>query len=473
MGQFEYFVVFAEMRTGSNFLETNLNTLRGVTCLGEAFNPHFIGYPNATSILGIDQAARDADPAYLLSEIKTHDGLAGFRYFHDHDPRILDAVLSDPTCAKVILTRNPVESYVSWKIARSTNQWKLTDVKRRKEARATFDAPEFAQFVADIQGFQTTVLHRLQTTGQVPFLIDYDDLQSVEVLNGLATFLGTTARLEAIDQSLKVQNPAPLCEKVVNFAEMEEALLGADPFSLNRLPDFEPGRTPAVPTYVTGVRASVLFLPIKGAPVEEVKTWMAALDGVDLDMLPTRMSQKDLRGWKKRTPGHRSFTVLRHPVARAHYAFCNFILGLGPQSYAAIRQTLVKRYDVPIPDGAPNAEYSRDAHRAAFAAFLRFLKPNLAGQTAIRIDAAWCSQSHALQGFGGICLPDRVIREKDMAHDLAQLARALGYPDPPNMTFGAENAPYRLDEIYDEDIERRTAAAYARDYLIFGFDRWG
>ncbi|MDX1782140.1 MAG: nodulation protein NodH, partial [Thalassovita sp.] len=46
--RFDYFVVFAEMRTGSNFLETNLNAFPGLTCYGEAFNPHFIGYPNAT-----------------------------------------------------------------------------------------------------------------------------------------------------------------------------------------------------------------------------------------------------------------------------------------------------------------------------------------------------------------------------------------------------------------------------------------
>ena len=42
-GSFTSFVVLAEMRTGSNFLEANLNALEGVTCHGEAFNPHFIG----------------------------------------------------------------------------------------------------------------------------------------------------------------------------------------------------------------------------------------------------------------------------------------------------------------------------------------------------------------------------------------------------------------------------------------------
>lgn len=62
----------------------------------------------------------------------------GFRYFHDYDPRVLDIALDDPRCAKVILTRNPLESFASWNIAQETGQWKLTNVKRRRDAKATF-----------------------------------------------------------------------------------------------------------------------------------------------------------------------------------------------------------------------------------------------------------------------------------------------------------------------------------------------
>lgn len=74
---FDYFVVFAEMRTGSNFLETNLNAFDGLTCHGEAFNPHFIGYPNSGEILGVTQAMREADPVRLIQEIKAQPGVLG------------------------------------------------------------------------------------------------------------------------------------------------------------------------------------------------------------------------------------------------------------------------------------------------------------------------------------------------------------------------------------------------------------
>ncbi len=53
MSRFDYFVVFAEMRTGSNFLESNINAFDGLVCHGEAFNPMFVGYPGLTDLLGV------------------------------------------------------------------------------------------------------------------------------------------------------------------------------------------------------------------------------------------------------------------------------------------------------------------------------------------------------------------------------------------------------------------------------------
>ena len=43
MGGFSSFVLLGGMRTGSNYLEANLNALPGLHCLGELFNPHFFG----------------------------------------------------------------------------------------------------------------------------------------------------------------------------------------------------------------------------------------------------------------------------------------------------------------------------------------------------------------------------------------------------------------------------------------------
>lgn len=358
--RFQSFVVFAEMRTGSNFLESNLNALDGVACLGEVFNPYFIGYPDADDVLGVTLDERLDDPLPLLDKIRqTRSQLSGFRFFHDHDPRILDAVLDDAECAKIILTRNPADSYVSWKIAQETNQWKLTNSARRKEAVAEFDAAEFETHLADLQNFQISLLNRLQKSGQTAFYIAYEDLQDLDVINGLAKWLGTPSRLPALDNALTRQNPAQISDKVKNFADMETALAGLDRFNLNRTPNFEPRRGPVIPTYLACPQTPLLFQPIASAPRDCVTGWMAKLDGVGMDGLVTEFGQKTLRQWKRKHRGHRSFTVLRHPLARAHDAFSTKLLVTGPNCFTAIRKMINRTQKLDLPDALSAEDIGR------------------------------------------------------------------------------------------------------------------
>ncbi|WP_336096867.1 nodulation protein NodH [Roseovarius sp. CH_XMU1461] len=470
--RFDYFVIFAEMRTGSNLLESNLNAYDGLQCHGEAFNPIFIGYPNKTEILGITQSMRDADPLRLIATIREHsEGLGGFRLFHDHDSRAIDHCLNDPRCAKIILNRNPAESYVSLKIAQETGQWKLTNVKRRRDAKARFDAAEFDAHVSALQEFQRKLMRQLQLTGQTGFYIGYDDLNDLDILNGLARFLGCETQLETLETQLKIQNPEPLSDKVSNFDDMARALAGEDRFNLTRTPDFEPRRGPAVPKFITGARAPLLFMPMPSGPTDEVTAWLAALDGVAPDTLPTQLKQKDLRHWMRSTAGHRSFTVLRHPVARAHAAFCQRILHTGPQSFDAIRRVMRNFHKLPIPGNGPDDGYDRRAHHAAFLAYLDIIKANLRGQTSFRVDPNWATQTTVLQGFGGFRLPDQILREDELGSALPALAARLGY-EAGTAASAEDDTPFALAEIYDSEIESSVADIYQKDYVEFGFGPW-
>ncbi|MQY41923.1 nodulation protein NodH [Epibacterium sp. SM1969] len=465
---FDYFVIFAEMRTGSNFLESNLNALAEVSCHGEAFNPVFVGYPKYEDLLGLTLEARDAAPFELLDRMKAAEGLNGFRYFHDHDPRVLEHVLDDPRCAKIVLTRNPLESYVSLKIARETGQWKLTNVKRHKSALVDFNADEFSAHLEGLQRFQIELMQGLQQRGQTAFYLAYEDLQNLEAMNGLAQWLGVSDRLSALDNKLKPQNPDPIQSKLSNPQALETAFDALDVFNLSRTPCFEPRRGPAVRDYIGAAETPLLFMPIAGGHNTPILRWMAALDGVQLNDLNEITGQKDLRGWMRARPGYRSFTALSHPVERAFDVFCSDVLHSKEPRYKKIRTLLRGHYAVELPErGTAGAS----AYRSGFVAFLDLVKRALNGQSVVRVDPRWASQSQILMGFKELCPPDFVFRQSELALDLPYLAQKLGV-DASADFITAERAEPHLAEVYDQTVEDAARAAYRRDYLLFGFQDW-
>lgn len=471
--KFDAFVLFAEMRTGSNYLEDSLNNFSDINCLGEVYNPTFLGHHNTFEMHGYDMDAREQDPLGLLETIiENGEGLPGFRLFHDHDDRVVERVLPDLRIAKVILTRNPLDSYVSRKIASATGQWRLTDMKNAKTATIRFDTDEFAELLDALLPFQERLRQGLQRTGQVAFQMRYEDINDPDVLNGLAAFLGSNERVEATSKKLKKQNPSPLRDKVENYDDMVATLSDLDRFGLEKSPELEPERSAQVPNFVAHPTLGLLFCPIKGAPENSVLDWMGMLGGVGRDALIRKMSQKQLRQWMKDNPGFRSFTVLRHPVARAYAVFNRFILPDDRPAYAEPRKTLRQRYKVPMPNKAPGDNWTEEEQKAAFIGFIGFLKGNLAGQTSVRVDQAWATQTAILQGIAQVMVPQAVIHEEQMKEALPALARDVGVEDVPDVVGEAIPGPHPLKPIYDGKIEQALIDAYRRDYIGFGFPRW-
>ncbi|MBS0564360.1 MAG: nodulation protein NodH [Proteobacteria bacterium] len=443
------------MRTGSNLLEDSLNRIEGVQCHGEAFNPVFIAYPDRTDLLGVSQADRDRDPRPLLERIRRQPGLNGFRYFPDHDPRILDEVLDDPACAKIVLSRNPLDSYISLKIARETGQWRLGGPGRRV-ARVPFDGDEFAGHLDLLAGFHGRILRALQVSGQTAFHLDYDDLGDAGVLAGLARFLGRAgSALPPLRKTLP-QNPEPAEEKVTNPAEMAAALARLDPFRLGRPPSFEPRRGPGVPDFRVALGARLLFMPIPGNPAAGITGWLDRIGGGSRNGL----TQSELRQWMKDSAPFRSLTLLCHPADRAWAAFSRlFIDGADPALAALIR----RQWAIPLSDPSDPA-----ALKAAFRAFLVFLKASLSGQTNLRVDPAWASQSAHLQGFSQFAVPDVILRPQTLESGLRHLCADLGLDCPP-VECPRPGVP---ENLRDDDIARLLRQACARDYVAFGFRDW-
>lgn len=460
---FTSFVMFAAMRTGSNFLEANLNAIPGVVCHGEVFNPSFIGQLNQTEKFGFDLAARDADPLAVLAALREKtDGLAGLRQFQDHDPRATKAMLLDPDCAKIVLTRNPLESYVSLLIARQTGQWRLMNAMKLRSSRVRFDGEGFARHLDALGQFYNEILHTLQVTGQTAFHIDYEDIQDIEVLNGLAGFLGVEGRLEALDTKLKKQNPDPLWSKLENPEAVEEALAQVDRFHFAHIPNFEPRRHPPIPSYIAAAEVPAMYMPIRNGPDDQVSAWLSELGSGLLD----KVDQRSLRQWRAKVGATRTFTVLRHPLVRAYAAFSNQIVNNAMPGY---RQQLIRRFDMPLPelDAAPDF----DRHRAAFMSFLKFLKAHVAGQSGMRAEAGIASQAAMLEGFARFRSADMVIRENRLAEGLEFFASQLDLVAPALPPSGAIGL-FPLSALVDDDMERAARDAYQRDYDTFGFTDW-
>ncbi|MEM9321014.1 MAG: nodulation protein NodH, partial [Pseudomonadota bacterium] len=418
---------------------------------------------------GFDLTRREAEPDGLLAAIRAEAGhnLPVIRFFHDHDRRMVAPLVGDPRVAKVILRRNPLDSYISRKIAAQTGQWRMTDSRAGMSQKIEFEPAEFQAMLDEWSDFAARLRHLLQAQGQTAFEIGYDDLQDKAVLAGLLRFLRVEAEIDPTGSKLKPQNPGGPREKVSNPDEMKAKIAKLDPFLLDRSGTVERPRGPAVKRIVVTEGPGLMWMPVPGVAEDEMQACLADLGGYDSDAAApvSGLNQRALRQWMRRHPGHQKFTIIRHPLARAHTVFCASVLPRLP-IHAETRRRLRKRYDIPLPQDWPAPEYDQKAHRAAFGAWLRFLSSCLAGQTSLTPPAPWVGQLTCLQGIGTFALPDHILRAEDLAAGLARLS--LRKPAPPL----GQDSPFELGAIYNAELEALARQAYRRDYVFFGYEDW-
>jgi LPS sulfotransferase NodH len=461
-GRFSSFVIIGAMRTGSNFLETTLNAVPGLVGHGELFNPEFIGRAQQMEFLGFDLAARDVDPLGFLAKVRAADqGMSGFRIFDDHDVRVLAEVLDDPTCGKILLSRNPVDSFVSLLIAQETGQWKLGHARALRQAPVTFDIAGFEDYLRDVQAFHSVVRNRLQVTGQVGFQIDYDDLGNVEVLNGLVSWLGVAARVERPAGDLKRQNPEPLRDKLTNPEVLDQIAARFDLLNLIRTPMHEPRRAPMGQGFVVSRRLGLVFMPVAGGPHASLVQWM---EGLVRGGVERGLNRASYPKWKANHPGARAFTVLRHPLLRGWLAYRQL---LAREDARVLRGHLQRALKLEL----PRPEAAVGEHHAGFLAFLRFVRMAMAGQAAVRPPAQWASQASQIEAFAGLQPPDFILREDQLQAGLLLLARQSSAPRRPG--YKAEPLETELlASLLTDEIAQAARQAWPRDYLTFGFSDW-
>jgi hypothetical protein len=459
------------MRTGSNFLESTLNGVPDLTSHGEAFNPVFVGYPGRADVLGVTLEARMVTPEALYDRIRAAPGLNGFRFFQDHDPRILRRLIADPRCAKIVLTRNALDSYLSLQIARRTGQWKLGAARDRKVAQVTFDPVDFDRFAADRGAFYADVAQALKLAGQAAFMIDYGDLADVAVLNGLLRYLGLSAQLKAPSDRLVRQNPGAAVDKVTNPAALVAALRAGDGAGTAAAvtEGAEARRGAGVPHFVAlGGPLPLLFLPVRGGPDAAMRGWMAALGAGRA--LEEGFSHATLKDWMSDHPAHRKVTVVTHPLVRAWRAW--HVIGQSPDE-ADFRDQLQAQARGGVALPAPGAVGLGDAAatRAGFLSFLRIARQVMSGQAGLRAHALIATQAAIIGGFATVAPPDLILREKTLADDLLRMVRATGHDGAVPPVPAPDPVDAGLAAVADDRLAGAALSAWRRDYVTFGFAR--
>jgi len=225
------FVMIGMMRSGSNFLERELNLLPDIRCHGELFNPSFVGlsheFPKGVAGYTRDNTARrnEDGTAFLKTLIAERDRPHfGFRIFLDHNPQIISEVLYDPAVKKVVLTRNLLEAYLSLANARETNVWLTTDVQRVKPSAARIDVNELVTFALRQNFFYNDILTILHRTGQEFLHIDYTEIKELDRLNEIAAFVGSDHRFDRVEEPIKKQATEPLAKRIENLPGLVEEL---------------------------------------------------------------------------------------------------------------------------------------------------------------------------------------------------------------------------------------------------------
>jgi LPS sulfotransferase NodH len=477
---FTSFVMLGSMRSGSNLLESYLNQYERLVCHGELFQKTFIGSLGRTEFLGIDLPTRDKHPQRLLDAVRaaSPDKITGFRLFQEHNRQAMNAVLQDRLCAKIILTRDPIESFVSLQIARKTKQWMVSDIAHRKAAQIHFDLEEYAAYLSERTAFYAMVAHNLESTGQPFFEIDYSLLNEVENINRLAAFIGDPDAKTWLEQPIKKQNPGALSSKISNIDEVRAAL---DSPSLHEVqpPDLSSrleSDSDISRTYFCQ-NLALAFGPQPAVPDFGVRHWLALHN---TDMPENWYAARQCFEWKARNPGALFFTVVGHPAKRAYTAFMTKIFNTAQGGYTAIRKDLEREYGLILPQGEISAAHDRsslelagygvDEHRISFKLFLLFVAANLRGETDIRQDGKWQLQTEVIRRYR-ITHPDViVIKEENLETGFRYLENRMDLAPASNW----ENTPdpfysFALREVYDSEIEALARKAFGPDYAQFGY----
>jgi hypothetical protein len=166
------------------------------------------------------------------------------------------------------------------------------------------------------------------------------------------------------------------------------------------------------------------------------------------------------------------FTFVRDPGVRAYACFNEKILQGGKHSFAAIRQVLER--DWGLRPASPGSPTSLRQQRDNFAAFLRFVEANLAGDTNVRQDPHWCPQGPMLVQYRKFLKIDQVGKVENFAADMAVVLHRAGVgraPDVTRLPWRHAPAAFSFEQVLTPELLAQLDRLYQSDYVHLGYRR--
>lgn len=248
------FVILAAPRTGSYLLVDLLKQQKGVICYGEIYKKNVVEIaPEYRERLGaelMDVARRDADPLGFYNRLyeRTPDDITGFKVFRAHGKAVVQSLLLNSSVKKVFLSRNPVQSYISLRMAQVTEKWtNRTNPEGTKTAKLTISLYNLIRHISEQKSW-SDICRNASLLSKSDFLfLDYADLFDAASREKLAKFLGMERWDDSIKPTTHKQITKDYGEVVANWKKLNKFLQDIGTGVDDRFIDFT-NRFSGVPT---------------------------------------------------------------------------------------------------------------------------------------------------------------------------------------------------------------------------------
>ena len=440
------------MRTGSNLFEYTINQASHVRCLGELFNPHFIGEPEKDAEFNTTLEERTKKPIEfwntLLERERNNGNILGFRFFDDHDSRILRHLMKDKTCAKIILRRNPLYAFVSKEISLKTDQWRVFSAFSRIDTQIEFSHIDYEQYLEENNDYYSKLEWMVRRAGQTAFYINYTELLDLSIMNGLLDYLGVKDRIRRLTYKTIRQNPKRLEKKVTN----PDAL---HPYLRDNIE--EPPKLHSEMSNQWDFKKIHISERLN-------RIWITL---TDFGHKPRRTfypikALKEVADFQEKNHNARLEVFIEHPLHLAYRQFDRMILHSKGKTAKIVRDELLMRHIALIEEDDTNdltrekitaLGFTKDDVKKMFHAFVEFIKDNLNYDTYTDRKDEWQFYLERLAPFSSL------MPMIDIIHQSEEESIYQGL--------------FKIEELYSSEIDTMMNALYKNDMVRLGIKPWG